>query len=191
MGNRKKYYKMYVVSHVGGEIIVTPLRLRGYYAQGKTVYRTETGTTYSARSVKRYSDLTVAERLAYAEQQYQQELRAIEWDIAKYPTLEESREAWEAEAKKRKDNRIAEINKPKLTPEQRAMIEHNLEIIEDNIGYGLKDFLRGVRTEQEVIAYEREAKAELRRFKRHLLNGGKAVYNDESQIWEIPQEEHK
>lgn len=71
-----------------------------------------------------------------------------------------------------------------LTNKQVKMIEHNNMIIDDNILFGFK----AGYSNKEIADYRKEAKAELERLRKHLSDGGKATFDEATQMYVIDSE---
>ena len=82
-------------------------------------------------------------------------------------------------------------NKPQkyqsiYSDEQKRMIKHNVEIIEDNIFYGLK----WGYTDEEIDEYEKQAWEVHSLFKKHLREGGTPIYDLELDMYLAPNTKH-
>ena len=74
-----------------------------------------------------------------------------------------------------------------LTSIEQIMISHNRSIIEDNICFGLchpADY-----SENEVKEYQKEAYQEQKEFEEFLKSGGLPVWNQVTEMWQIPHNE--
>lgn len=72
-----------------------------------------------------------------------------------------------------------------FTNKQIKMIEHNKMIIDDNILFGYK----AGYSNKEIADYRKEAKADLEKLRKHFLGGGKAKFDEATQMYIIDSEE--
>lgn len=71
-----------------------------------------------------------------------------------------------------------------LSNKQVKLIEHNKMIIDDNILFGFK----AGYSNKEIADYRKEAKDELVKLRKHLLDGGKAKFDEVTQMYVIDSE---
>ena len=71
-----------------------------------------------------------------------------------------------------------------MIDKQKEIIEHNSNIIEDNMFFGWKNGY----SEKEINQYEAEARRNLKILKKHLKDGGQVEWNQEQQIY-VPKTE--
>lgn len=71
-----------------------------------------------------------------------------------------------------------------LTNKQVKLIEHNKMIIDDNILFGFK----AGYSNKEIADYQKKAKDELVKLRKHLLDGGKAKFDEATQMYVIDSE---
>ena len=83
------YVVRYLVMGDPVEVSVKPVT-----QQGKRVWRSKYGVTYSDRYIRTFEELTTVQKVLFADAEYRRRVRAIEAAIAKDPTLEEMRKPW-------------------------------------------------------------------------------------------------
>lgn len=114
----KKYSRMYHIS----DSFVSPVIVRQTTQQGRTIWRGEFGTTYSARQIKAWDELTAEQKTKAYQSACDYKIDSAKWTAAKDPELSESAENWIAEAITERDEAIRAImnceNVPPPTAQQ-------------------------------------------------------------------------
>lgn len=85
------------------------VEVRQAIQQGRTVYRDRFGTTYAARHIRTWDELTAVQKAALAKSEYKRDLADIDFQIAKDPTLSDMRKAWRKAARDKRDAALAAI----------------------------------------------------------------------------------
>lgn len=77
---------------------------------GRIVWNERGGAhTYADRHIRGADELTTGQKRYIVHCKYDREIRAIEWDIAKDPTLAGMRRKWRKAARDKRDAALAEI----------------------------------------------------------------------------------
>lgn len=93
----------------------------------------------------------------------------------------EKRELTPEEKARKEENKRREANRKR----GQKWIEHNKEIMEDNISFGLKypaDYSRA-----EFDAYIKEERKRQKEFVEFVLSGGTPIYDKTTEMWVVPQ----
>jgi len=75
---------------------VFPILVCERISQGRTVYLSDSGNTYSQRQIKTWEELTPAQQQMVFAHEIQRQQNAIDFTIAKDPTLAPNRKQWQA-----------------------------------------------------------------------------------------------
>ena len=87
----KQFKRMYCTAYGGA----FPILVSEHTAQGRTVYLSDSGNTYSQRQIKTWDELSLAQQQMVFDWETERQQNAIDFAIAKDQTLSSMRQQWE------------------------------------------------------------------------------------------------